>query len=96
MTESGQHETDQRPDMPNDVSAALEARNLPTSGETALRVALEGYLLGFCLYRLTPAATKRWRVRYRLMAGPNYYDGQTAAEAHGRALLAAAAAADRP
>ncbi len=37
----------------------------------------------------TPAAVKRWKTRYRLMSGHAYYDGQTAAEAYARALLAA-------
>ena len=37
----------------------------------------------------TPAAVKRWKTRYRLMSGQAYYDGQTAAEAYARALLAA-------
>ncbi|HEY7779255.1 MAG TPA: hypothetical protein VIC85_03495 [Ktedonobacterales bacterium] len=80
------------PDLPADVAASLRARNLPADGETALRAALEAYVPGFCLYRLTPAAARRWRVRYRLMAGPNYYDGQSANEAYARALLAVAPA----
>jgi hypothetical protein len=76
------------PALPPDVAAALRARGLPTSGETALRRALEAHLPGFSLFRLTPAAVKRWKVRYRLMAGDAYYDGQTVEEAYARALLA--------
>jgi hypothetical protein len=78
------------PLLPEDVAVAQAARGLPASGEVALRRALEAYLPGYSLYRLLPAAVKRWKTRYRLMAGDDYYDGQTAAEAYARALLAAA------
>lgn len=76
------------PDLPPDVMEALRARGLPTGGETTLRRALEAHLPGYSLFRLTPAAVKRWKVRYRLMAGDTYHDGQTAVEAYARALLA--------
>lgn len=79
------------PTLPGDVAATLRARGLPTGGETALRLALEAHLPGYSLYRLTPAAVKRWKVRYRLMAGDAYYDGQTVEEAYARALLACTA-----
>lgn len=83
-------------DLPGDLAAALSARGLPTAGETALRVALECYLPGYCLYRLTPAAARRWKVHYRLVAGPSYYEGQTAVEAYARALLTVAPDSDHP
>jgi hypothetical protein len=75
--------------LPAELVAALQAGCLPASGEVALRRALERHLPGYSLYRLLPAAAKRWKTRYRLMAGDAYYDGQTAAEAYARALLAA-------
>ena len=76
------------PPLPADLVEALRARQLPTEGETALRRALEDLLPGYSLFRLTPAAVRKWKVRYRLMAGDNYYDGQSVCEAYARALLA--------
>ncbi|HEV2235721.1 MAG TPA: hypothetical protein VGR57_03585 [Ktedonobacterales bacterium] len=80
---------DDEPPLPLDLAAALAARGLLADGEVALRRALEAHLPGYSLYRLLPAAARRWKTRYRLMAGDAYYDGQTAAEAYARALLAA-------
>jgi hypothetical protein len=76
------------PALPPVVAAVLQVRGLPTGDETTLCQALEAHLPGYCLYRLMPAAIKRWRVRYRLIAGNSYYDGQSAGEAYARALLA--------
>ncbi|HEY7982558.1 MAG TPA: hypothetical protein VID73_00235 [Ktedonobacterales bacterium] len=80
---------DDEPPLPGDLAAALAARGLPARGEVALRRALESHLPGYSLYRLLPAAARRWKTRYRLMSGATYHDGQTAAEAYARALLAA-------
>jgi hypothetical protein len=44
------------PSLPDDVVAALRLRALPTAGEAELRRALERYVPGYSLYRLTPAA----------------------------------------
>jgi hypothetical protein len=77
------------PPLPPHLEAALRACGLPTAGETELRRALEARVPGYCLYRLMPAAVKRWKARYRLIAGDTYHDGQSAAEAYARALLAA-------
>jgi hypothetical protein len=74
--------------LPNDLAAALRARALPQD-EVALREALEARVAGWDLHRLTPAAARRWKCRYRLMTGMGYYDGATAPEAYARALLAA-------
>lgn len=86
------HASQDEPPLPDDVRAALRARGLPDdgpdAGEVALRRALEQRLPGYSLYRLPPAAIKRWKARYRLMAGETYYDGQTPAEVYARALLA--------
>jgi hypothetical protein len=76
------------PMLPADIVAALRARGLPVAGETRLRQTLEARVPGYSLYQLPPAAVKRWKVRYRLMAADSYYDGQTASEAYARALLA--------
>ena len=76
------------PPLPDDVHAVLRARGLPEKGEVALRQALEAYLQGYSLFRLPPAAVKRWKARYRLLTGATYFDGQTPAEVYARALLA--------
>lgn len=78
------------PPLPDDPADDLIQRGLPAGVEAAIRRALEAYLPGYSLYRLTPAAVKRWKIRYSLMAGDAYYDGQSASEAYARALLACA------
>ncbi|HEV8191640.1 MAG TPA: hypothetical protein VGP82_09165, partial [Ktedonobacterales bacterium] len=75
--------------LPDDVVAALVAHSVEARDEVALRRALERQLPGYTLYRLTPAAMRRWKARYRLMFEAAYFDCQTAAEAYARALLAA-------
>jgi hypothetical protein len=74
--------------VPDEILTALRARELPED-EVGLREALEAQVPGWDLLRLTSAAAKRWKCHYRLMAGQGYYDGNTAAEAYARALLAA-------
>jgi hypothetical protein len=76
------------PPLPADLAAALRAQGLPDAGETRLRRALEARLPAYSLVRLPPAAVKKWKARYRLMAGAAYYDGQTVCEVYARALLA--------
>jgi hypothetical protein len=76
------------PPLPANLVEALRARHLPTEGEMELRRALEAVLPGYSLFRLTPAAVRKWKVRYRLMAGDGYYDGQSVCEVYARALLA--------
>jgi hypothetical protein len=76
------------PPLPDDLRTALAARGPPDGAEVALRRALEQHLPGYSLFRLPPAAVKRWKARYRLMVGSAYYDGQTPAEVYARALLA--------
>ncbi len=73
--------------MPDDLLAALAARQLPTD-EVGLRLALEAHVPGYDLLRMTPAAAKRWKTRYRLMIGAGYFDGTTPAEVYARVLLA--------
>lgn len=78
--------------FPADLAAALASRDVTDIGEVALRRALERQVPGYNLFRLTPAAARRWKCRYRVLLEAGYYDGQTAAEAYGRALLAVVAA----
>lgn len=85
--------------MPEGLLAALAAHAIADTGETALRRALEALVPGYNLYRLTPAAQKRWKCRYRIMLDAGYYDGASAAEVYARALLAvmdATTAGDAP
>lgn len=74
--------------LPDDVVAALQARGIAARDEVSLRLALEEYLKGYTLYRLTPAAARRWKCKYRIMFEATYFDCQTVAEAYARALLA--------
>lgn len=75
-------------DLPEEVEAALIARGIAARDEVALRLALEQHLGGYTLFRLTPAAARRWKCKYRIMFGATYFDCQTVAEAYARALLA--------
>jgi len=79
----------EEPVLADNVALALRTRNIIAQTEPDLRRALERYVTGYTLYRLTPAAARRWKCRYRLMFSLGYFDGQSAAEAYGRALIAA-------
>jgi hypothetical protein len=74
--------------LPDEVEAALTARGIGVRDEVGLRLALEEQLKGYTLYRLTPAAARRWRCQYRIMFEATYFDCQTVAEAYARALVA--------
>ena len=74
--------------LPGEVVTALEGHAIAARDEVELRRVLELYLPGYTLYRLTPAAARRWKARYRIMFGADYIDCQTVAEAYARALLA--------
>jgi hypothetical protein len=88
MPKSG---TSQEPEgeLPLDLVAELAVQGITVVDEVELRLELERYVEGYTLFRLTRAAARRWKCRYRVIDGAGYYDGQTAAEAYGRALLAA-------
>ena len=75
-------------DVPESVHVALAERGIATVEEVALRIELERRLPAYTLYRLTPAAARRWKCKYRLMFGDTYLDCQTVSEAYARALLA--------
>jgi hypothetical protein len=84
--------------FPEDLSRALAERGMQALDEVSLRRELERRVPGYNLFRLTPAAARRWKCRYRLLLEAGYFDGQSAAEVYGRALLAALtpAATDAP
>lgn len=73
-------------ELPDELAAALARLGVERCDEVSLRQALEAHVLGYNLFRLTPAAVRRWKCRYRILLDAGYYDGQTAAEAYARAL----------
>lgn len=77
------------PGLPDELVTRLEAAGILVRDEVGLRRALEARVPGYDLFRLTPAAAKRWKCRYRILLTQGYHDGQSAAEAYARALLAA-------
>lgn len=88
MDQQPQPSPEQPPDVPDDVASALAAHGVMERDEVALRLALEARLPGYTLCRLTPAAYRRWKCKYRIMFGATYLDCRTIAEAYARALLA--------
>ena len=79
--------------LPRELVEQLAARGVAQSDEVALRRTLEALVPGYSVYRLTPAAQKRWKCRYRIMLDAGYFDGNSVAEVYGRALLALDSAA---
>jgi hypothetical protein len=73
-------------ELPDELAAALERFGVERRDEVSLRLALEARVPGYNLFRLTPAAARRWKCRYRILLEAGYYDGQTAAETYARAL----------
>lgn len=82
--------------LPDDVVSQLAAQGVTTLDEVALRHQLERHAPSYTLFRLPPAAARKWKARYRIMLGAVYLDCQTASEAYARALLATLAPAERP
>jgi hypothetical protein len=80
-------EPEQDPSLPADVIARLASHDIHMSGEVELRRLLEAHAQTYTLYRLTPAAARKWKARYRIMIGATYLDCQSVAEAYARALL---------
>jgi hypothetical protein len=76
------------PELPTELREALHTRGITSCDEVALRRQLEARVPGYSLYRLTPAAARRWTCRYRIMLDAGYYDGATPVEVYARALLA--------
>jgi len=74
------------------LRAELARLGLDITDEVGLRQALERYVPSYSLIRLNTIAAKRWKCRYRLLLGTDYYDAQTAAEAYARGIVAALAA----
>jgi hypothetical protein len=88
------YRSDDDAQFPEELARDLAAAGVLAHDEVGLRRALERRVPGYNLFRLTPAAARRWRCRYRLLLGAGYYDGNSAAEAYGRALLAVLVASE--
>lgn len=73
--------------LPSDVVERLGAHDIHQAGEVELRRLLEAHTQTYTLYRLAPAAVRKWKARYRIMIGAVYLDCQSVAEAYARALL---------
>jgi hypothetical protein len=86
---AGEAATPSGDELPAELRAALDQRGVVAGDEVALRRELERHLPGYTLYRLMPAAARRWKCTYRIMFGATYFDCQTVPEAYARALLAA-------
>ena len=80
-------EPGQDPPLPSDVIERLANYDIYQAGEVGLRRLLEAHAQTYTLYRLAPAAARKWKARYRIMLGDTYLDCQSAAEAYARALL---------
>jgi hypothetical protein len=65
---------------------ALHRAGLPED-EVSLREALEKNTNGWTLIYMPKAASVRWKAKYRLLLGDNYFDASTVAEAYAQALL---------
>ena len=81
--------TPQDAPLPSDVVSQLAAQGITTEDEVELRHELERHVTSYTLFRLTPAAARKWKARYRIMLAADYLDCQSVAEAYARALLTA-------
>lgn len=79
-------EPEQEPPLPVDVVGRLAAFGVHLTDEVELRRLLESHAQTYTLYRLAPAAIRKWKARYRIMIGDSYQDCQSAAEAYASAL----------
>jgi hypothetical protein len=80
-------EPGQEPSLSSEVIERLAMYGVQQNGEVELRRLLESHAQTYTLYRLAPAAARKWKARYRIMIGATYLDCQSAAEAYARALL---------
>ena len=71
-----------------ELAAQLRAYGLTLEDEVGLRRMLEECAPTWTLIRLNTMAAKRWKARYRLMLGEQWYDAATVSNAYALALLA--------
>ena len=77
-----------------ELAAKLRAHGLNTADEVSLRRLLDESVPSWTLIRLNSIAAKRWKARYRLMLGEQWYDAATVSNAYALALLALLQAQD--
>ncbi len=84
--------------MESELSPELAARlaeyGLTQADEVSLRRLLDESAPSWTLIRLNSIAAKRWKARYRLMLGEDWYDAATVSNAYALALLALLQAQD--
>ncbi|MGO8951372.1 MAG: hypothetical protein ACLQUY_27705 [Ktedonobacterales bacterium] len=78
---------DEPSELPLEIQSALAKHGIVSNDEVELRRELERYALTYNLFRLSPAAARRWKCRYRVLLEAGYCDGMSVAEAYARALL---------
>lgn len=88
MTSPSAAQEQPEPPLPEELVSRLQALDIQALDEGSLRRALERHTPGYTLIRLTPAAARKWKARYRIMLATTFLDCQSAAEAYARALLA--------
>ncbi len=71
-----------------ELADQLRAHGLNVEDEVGLRRTLEECAPTWTLIRLNNIAAKRWKARYRLMLGEQWYDAETVSNAYALALLA--------
>ena len=71
-----------------ELAARLAEHGLTTADEVSLRRLLDESVPSWTLIRLNSIAAKRWKARYRLMLGEQWYDAATVSNAYALALLA--------
>lgn len=71
-----------------ELAARLAERGLTTADEVSLRRLLDESVPSWTLIRLNSIAAKRWKARYRLMLGEEWFDAATVSNAYALALLA--------
>lgn len=79
----------------DDMIRELVERGITARGEVDLRLELERRTQSYTLVKLTPAATRKWKARYRVLLAADMLDAQTVAEAYARAILFTIAATER-
>jgi len=73
--------------IPAATQVQLAQQGITTTGEVALREALEAHTEAYTLIKLAPWAARRWKCHYRLLIGEAIFDAQSAAEAYAMGLL---------
>lgn len=71
-----------------ELAARLAEHGLTTADEISLRRLLDESVPSWTLIRLNSIAARRWKARYRLMLGEQWFDAATVSNAYALALLA--------